>query len=163
MDKDQATLLEYQGDSPRWAAVKSFVSSSALMIVGPAAISAAWFKVSHKESFLTNLKEFVVGKQTWGVFGSIATVLVGAGSAFGAYVRADQQKAQHDRLVADNIAMRSQLNQTGQILRHVAHEVEQGKLADSTLTVKDDAPPSHVARLEAKEAAQAAQEALITH
>ncbi|MES2984679.1 MAG: hypothetical protein V4735_05785 [Pseudomonadota bacterium] len=60
-----------------------------------------------------------------------------------------------EQLQAENIAMRAQLNQTGQILLHVAQEVEKGHLGNSTLQLDESsAPPTHVARLEAEKAMQ---------
>ena len=153
MEEKTNSDLSYSGPNKWWSAVKSFAATATLMTVGPATIGALWFKVSRKENFLVNLKEFIVSKHIWGIWGTTASVLAGTASAFGAYMKVDEAKAQHEKCVADNIAMRSQLNQTGQILRHVAGEVEKGSRADSPLTVKDEAPPSHVARLEAQEAA----------
>jgi hypothetical protein len=161
MEEKTNSDLSYKGPNKWWSAVKSFTAASTLMTVGPAAIAAAWFKVSRKENFLMNLKEFVVGEHTWGKLGTTITLLFGAASAFGAYVKATVAQDQHTKLVADNIAMRAQLNQTGQILRHVADEVGKGKIADSSLVLDESkTPSSHVARLEAQEAAASAQAAL---
>ncbi len=73
--------------------------------------------------------------------------------------KAELAQQQHDALLADNIAMRSQLNQTGQILKHVAGQLENGEMKDSTLTLNEAAPPSHVAKLEAARAEQAYHQA----
>lgn len=117
------------------------------------------------------LEKIPLNKDTWSRFKRIDPIdvtVVGTILGYGIYKEAkkayDQAKAaekQHDKLVADNIAMRGQLNQTGQILRHVADEVSKGKIADSQLTFDESsAPPTHVARLEAEKAAAAAQTAL---
>lgn len=162
MEKNQPTLLEYQGDNPRWAAAKQFVASTALYTIGFQLVwhgVAAVFTRQKPAQAIDATASYLKRNWKWELgFGT----LLGAWDASNAYKKAEETKAQHDRLVTDNMAMRSQLNQTGQILRHVAKEVEKGKLADSQLAVNDEALPSHVARLEAQRAAEEAQQALTT-
>lgn len=79
------------------------------------------------------------------------------------YFSALKAKNEHDQLLNDNIAMRQQLNQTGQILNHVAGQIQQGGLKDSELTVSDAAPPSHVAKLEAAKAQHVLADAEASH
>jgi hypothetical protein len=159
MEKDKPSILEYKGDSPRWAALKSFVTSTTLWSAGFMAFDAAIGRAFDK-NFFTNNRFPYSGKL--GIrFNVGISALGGLWDAYNAYKKADAAQDQHTKLVADNIAMRAQLNQTGQILRHVADEVGKGALADSSLTLDESkTPPSHVAKLEAAKAAAEAQAAL---
>lgn len=160
MEKDQSPLFEYQGDSPRWAATKEFFASTAFWTIGFELlwrVIPAVFTKTKPTQVIDDLAQAFKRDWHWQLG---LGAMIGSWDAKNAYEKAKSMKSQHDYLVADNIAMRSQLNQTGQILRHVAGEVEKGKLADSQLTMKGDAPPTHVAKLEAQEAAAAAQTAL---
>jgi hypothetical protein len=159
MEKAKTSILEFQGDSPRWAALKSFVTSTTLWSAGFIAFDAALGRVTDKNFFKNN--HFPYSSKL--MFGITSVLAVGNGllDARNAYKKASSVQDQHTKLVADNIAMRAQLNQTGQILRHVADEVGKGALADSSLTLDESkTPPSHVAKLEAAKAAAEAQAAL---
>lgn len=108
-------------------------------------------------SFTENFKSLFLGKGKW-VMGGLAVL----NTVVNYSVRAANAR-QVVSLMNDNIAMRSQMNQTGQILNHVAGQIQQGELKDSELTVSDAAPPSHVAKLEATNAHHALADAEANH
>lgn len=151
MEKPKNTVaapsLTYEGDKPWWAGVKSFTFWS----VGTEALTAAIIAVFSKEKKATLTFSSPVSLTLDGLFGAVMGMQ--------AYKDAKLQRQQHDQLVADNIAMRQTLNETSQILRHVEGEVKKGHLADSQFTMKEAAPASHVARLEAEQAAHAVTDA----
>lgn len=122
------------------------------------AATTAWLtKIFQKEkypSFSKNFSSIFEGKGKWFAAG-FATFYSGI-----SYARQRLLANSEEQLFADNIAMRSQLNQTGQILQHVAKQVEKGTLKDSELSVNDEAPPSHVAKLKATEGEQALEDVL---
>jgi len=147
----------YLGPSPAYSAFAGFVWGAAKNFVLFAAVGLVFDRLIHKTP---------LAQQVWARVKQDAPVNLVVSSAIGlwdgknAYHNARAAAQQHDQLFADNVAMRSQLNQTAQILQHVANEVEQGHLKDSELTVNEDAPPSHVAKLEAQKAERAYEAAI---
>lgn len=133
--------------------------------VGSVAIGTGLFALVNRALFKTPIAESF--NQT---FSGIGKWIAGGVTAVGAvtsyfglkslFVGNQRRIYENINLRNDNIAMRQQLNQTGQILRHVAGEVEKGHLSDSQLLLDEHtAPPTHVAKLEAKQAAEALADA----
>jgi len=146
--------LPYRGPSKLRAAFENTLASTLIATIGGSAVYALGIKLFKKTPFTTKFSELIRSTVMWG-----AGLGVGLAGSYSAYKDAGENEKQYNQLLADNIEMRSQLNQTGQILRHVAGEVEKGHLKDSELTVNEDAPPSHVAKLEAQKAANEVQAA----
>ncbi|MDX2095734.1 MAG: hypothetical protein SFW64_07350 [Alphaproteobacteria bacterium] len=146
-DKNKTSILEYRGDSPRLAALKSFTTSTALWLAGFVALDAAIGRAFDKNFFKNNHFPYS-GKIGFGINIVLAT-FGGLWDANAAYKKASAAEGRHTKLVADNIAMR------------VADEVGKGKIADSSLALEESkTPPSYVARLETEKAAANTQAAL---
>jgi hypothetical protein len=156
--EDKQSESSYKGQDPLVAAAQTFVSSTVLVFTGATALilTAGHFlcKAGAIKKFETMTLSSAIGQKLKDPIGWTIAGLFGAYDAMKSYRSAREAQSQHEHLLTDNIEMRSQLNQTGQILRHVAGRLERGEMADSQLTVDSSAPPSHVAKLEAEKAAQ---------
>ena len=147
----------HKSESPWWAATKTFVKDVAIF-TGIDLAFGVLMNIGHRGPglFRNILRDTFFSRTNLIITGAFATIdaAISLGRGFGTR-EANQQ------LISDNIAMRAQLNQTGQILQHVADEVAKGHIPDSQLSLDESAaPPSQVAKLEAQKAAHAAQEAL---
>ncbi len=138
-------------ETPGVAATKTMIDQTVTNAVLYSALVGAWDKFIAKESFSGAFTGAIKSKLLWGLSAGL-----GALSAIFAYGDAKRVEKNYDRLLDDNIAMRQQLNQTGQILLYVANQVKHGHMPNGQLALDEStAPPTHVARLEAEKATQA--------
>lgn len=132
-----------------------FLADTLMWQVVGSTVRATVSKLFKKNDFTSSFKTSMTNKLMWS-----GSLLLGVYGGYDAWKTAKQEQKEYSDILGDNIEMRSQLNQTGQILRHVASEVEKGHLKESELTINEDAPPSHVVKLEVQQAAREAQAAL---
>lgn len=121
-------VTEYKGQGKWSAAVQSLVAWAAGTELLTATLVGGFLK--EKGTFGEGFRNYFKYEGALGKMNIAGASLIGGFAAVSAYSRADKAQQKHDQLMADNVGMRSQLNQTGQILQHVAAEVEKGKLAD---------------------------------
>lgn len=156
MEQNQQESAQRQDfESPRYAALRGAFEGFGSIMAIPFGFAGIIKLFNRAQSYSELVKQTFTG---WS--GKLQIGLTAFSTIFGAVAGASNAQ-RHNQILQDNIDMRAQLNQTGQILMHVANAVQHGKLADSTLVLDETtAPPSHVARLQTQQAAQAVSDAM---